>query len=133
MKNPSTTPAAVPGGADASAPSIPGSSGERFERILRLQQQATYPLNPVAAVLAQSQLAHVEVPWLTGQLQRAQTRLQELTGDASFRTGFRWIIDRHHKRQQGRLSGAQDKGRTSIDVDPTDGRDIPWRQAHVAP
>lgn len=84
MKNPSTTLAAAPGGADGSGPSLPGSvSDERFERILRLQRQATYPLKPVAAVLAQSQLAHVEVPWLTGQLQQAQTRLQELTGEAS--------------------------------------------------
>lgn len=46
-----------------------GYSLNRFERILALQRQATYPLDPVAAVRAQAQLAHVEVPWLIRQLQ----------------------------------------------------------------
>ena len=54
---------------------------ERFQRILQLQRQATYPLDPVAAVRAQSQLAHVEVPWLTGQLQDTLMRLDELSGE----------------------------------------------------
>lgn len=56
-------------------------STERFERILELQRQATYPLDPVAAVRAQSQLAHVEVPWLAGQLQDTLIRLNQLSGE----------------------------------------------------
>lgn len=51
----------------------------RLEKILKLQRQATYPLDPVASVHAQAQLAHVEVPWLTGQLQQTLTRLEEMT------------------------------------------------------
>jgi hypothetical protein len=46
-----------------------GYSLNRFERILALQRQATHPLDPVAAVRAQAQLAHVEVPWLIRQLE----------------------------------------------------------------
>lgn len=83
MKNPSTIPATAPGPIGADADAVPAIfSHERFERILRLQRQAVYPLNPVAAVMAQSQLAQVEVPWLTRQLQQAQSRLHELTGEA---------------------------------------------------
>ena len=52
---------------------------DRFERIRQLQLQAIYPLDPVAAVRAQSQLAHVEVPWLTRQLQQTLTRIEGLT------------------------------------------------------
>lgn len=55
-------------------------SMNRFEKILQLQQQATYPLDPVASVRAQSQLAHVEVPWLTRQLQQTLTLLEAATG-----------------------------------------------------
>lgn len=83
MKNSSTIPAASPGPIGSDADAVPAVfSHERFERILRLQRQAVYPLNPVAAVMAQSQLAQVEVPWLTRELQLAQTRLRELTGEA---------------------------------------------------
>ncbi len=42
---------------------------DRLELILRLRRQAVYPLGPVAGVWAQSQLAHVEVPWLVETLQ----------------------------------------------------------------
>ena len=51
----------------------------RFEKILQLQQQATYPLDTVSSVRAQSQLAHVEVPWLSRQLQQTLTLLEEAT------------------------------------------------------
>jgi hypothetical protein len=57
-----------------------GPFEKRFEGIRQLQRQATYPMDPVAAVRAQSQLAHVEVPWLTRQLQESLTRLEDLTG-----------------------------------------------------
>lgn len=55
-------------------------SMKRLEKILQLQRRATNPLDPVASVQAQSQLAHVEVPWLTGQLQQTLTQLEELAG-----------------------------------------------------
>lgn len=55
-------------------------SMNRFEKILQLQREATYPLDPVSSVRAQSQLAHVEVPWLARQLQQTLTRLDEMTG-----------------------------------------------------
>lgn len=83
MKNPSTIPTASPGPIGSGADAVPAIfSHERFERILRLQRQAVDPLNPVAAVMAQSQLAQVEVPWLTRQLQLAQSRLHALTSEA---------------------------------------------------
>lgn len=58
-----------------------GPFEKRLERIRQLQRQATYPMDPVAAVQAQSQLAHVEVPWLTRQLQETLTHLEDLTGN----------------------------------------------------
>ena len=57
-----------------------GPFEKRLERTRQLQRRATYPMDPVAAVRAQSQLAHVEVPWLTRQLQEPLTRLEDLTG-----------------------------------------------------
>lgn len=65
-----------PDGCDATSSGVPD---DRFERILQLQRQAIYPMDPVAAARAQSQLAHVEVPWLTRQLQETLTRLEDLT------------------------------------------------------
>jgi hypothetical protein len=59
--------------------SAAGFPMERFEKILELQRRATYPLDPVASVHAQAQLAHVEVPWLTSQLQLTLARLEEMT------------------------------------------------------
>lgn len=55
---------------------------DRLEQILRLRRQAIYPLGPVAGVWAQSQLAHVEVPWLVDSLQDAMAwarQLEQLT------------------------------------------------------
>lgn len=66
------------GGGEDSTPDV--FSVDRFEKILKLQREATYPLDPVSSVRAQSQLAHVEVPWLTRQLQQTLTRLEEVTG-----------------------------------------------------
>lgn len=55
---------------------------DRLEQILRLRRQAIFPLGPVAAVWAQSQLAHAEVPWLVDSLQEAMAwtrQLEQLT------------------------------------------------------
>jgi hypothetical protein len=85
VKDPSIVPTAATEQAGGSVEAVSGTfSPERFERILRLQRQAIYPLDPVGAMMAQSQLAQVEVPWLTRQLQLAQRRLLELTGGGSY-------------------------------------------------
>lgn len=51
---------------------------DRLEQILRLRRQAIYPLGPVAGVWAQSQLAHVEVPWLVDSLQDVMAWARQL-------------------------------------------------------
>jgi hypothetical protein len=55
-----------------------GEIAKRLENIRELQRQATYPLNTVGCVRAQSQLAHVEVPWLTSQLENALISILDL-------------------------------------------------------
>ncbi len=72
----------IPVSQDAGHSSTTDVLGARFERIIQLQRQATYPLDPVAAARAQSQLAHVEVPWLTRQLKETLTQLDNLTDRA---------------------------------------------------
>jgi hypothetical protein len=51
---------------------------DRLELILRLRRQAIDPLGPVAGVWAQSQLAHVDVPWLVETLQDVTAYARQL-------------------------------------------------------
>jgi hypothetical protein len=51
---------------------------DRLELILRLRRQAIDPLGPVAGIWAQSQLAHVEVPWLVETLQDVRASARQL-------------------------------------------------------
>lgn len=51
---------------------------KRLERIRELQLRAVYPLDTVGCAHAQSQLAHVDVPWLTARLAEAVLRIREL-------------------------------------------------------
>jgi hypothetical protein len=51
---------------------------DRLERILKLRRQAIDPLGPVAGIWAQSQLAHVEVPWLVETLQDVTASARQL-------------------------------------------------------
>lgn len=53
---------------------------KRLAKIQELQRRATNPMDTVASVQAQAQLAHVEVSWLTSQLQQTLTMLEEMVG-----------------------------------------------------
>lgn len=74
--NPQVTPDTM--SSSHGAPEAVDSTEDRLELILRLQRQAIYPLGQVAGVWAQSQLAHVEVPWPIGSLQDALAWTRQL-------------------------------------------------------
>lgn len=76
MMNPQATTPTLSAAADAACESA--ATKDRLERILMLQRQAIYPLDQVSGVWAQSQLAQVEVPWLTRSLQDALIRIGQL-------------------------------------------------------
>lgn len=50
---------------------------QRLQKIRKLQRQAMYPLDTVGGTWALSQLAQVEVPWLTACLEEAMIRMME--------------------------------------------------------